>query len=142
ITPRVLDNPEEQALLDSLKGKVTIFDFGGPLSFGAAADLGHHVRERVKKNSEALILDFSRVPFIDLSAARAVETIANDAADAGRAVYITGMNDAVRAILSGLEADHRLPSDVHFDTRLEALRALARADDGDDIGGNAVPQPA
>ena len=74
-------------------GKITIFDFGGPLSFGAAADVGHQVRERVKDKAAALILDFSQVPFVDVSAARAVETIICDAKLAGKVVYETGMND-------------------------------------------------
>ncbi|MDH3978833.1 MAG: SulP family inorganic anion transporter, partial [Gammaproteobacteria bacterium] len=71
--------PEEAALLDQAHGEVTMFDFGGPLSFGAAADVGHQVRERVKHKTSAIILDFSRVPFVDVSAARAVETIIRDA---------------------------------------------------------------
>lgn len=34
--------PEEDELLRKVKkNEITIFDFGGPLSFGAAADLGH-----------------------------------------------------------------------------------------------------
>ena len=80
IAPDV-ENPKEREILDKADGKIMLFDFaGGPLSFGAAADLGHHVRERVSSGAKALILDFSRVPSIDLSAARAVETIACDRA--------------------------------------------------------------
>lgn len=139
ISPRV-DNPEEQDLLDALEGKAILFDFGGPLSFGAAADLGHHVRERVRKGAEAIILDFSRVPFIDLSAARAVETIAADAHRAGRTVYVTGMNAAVRSTLEGLAADRHLPADAHRETRLEALRELASALSAvESAGGRALP---
>jgi SulP family sulfate permease len=115
--------PEEQALLEKAGGKVTIFDFGGPLSFGAAADVGHQVRERVKDKASALILDFSRVPFVDVSAARAVETIICDARRAGKIVYETGMNDEVRKTLAGLDATHCMPVDTRYPTRIEALRA-------------------
>jgi SulP family sulfate permease len=88
---------EEQALLEEAGSRITLFDFGGPLSFGAAADLGHQVRERTKhKSSSAIVLDFSRLPFVDVSAARAVETIACDARESGKIVYVTGMNDEVR----------------------------------------------
>jgi len=114
---------EEKALLDGAKGKVTLFDFGGPLSFGAAADLGHHVRERAKKDTRAMVLDFSRVPFMDVSAARAVETIACDARQAGIHLYVTGINDKVAEVLSGLDADHCFPADASHDNRLEAIRA-------------------
>lgn len=146
ITPRVLDDPEEKALLDKLREQVILFDFGGPLSFGAAADLGHHVRERAKGRVRSLILDFSRVPFIDLSAARAVETVAADARQAGKAVYVTGMNEAVRATLAGLDADTHLPADARFETRLDALRYLMQEQDGESPPAGAPvtarPEPA
>lgn len=114
---------EERDLLRQAKGRITLFDFGGPLSFGAAADLGHHVREQVKGKANAIILDFSRVPFMDVSAAMAVETIACDARHSGKTVYITGMNDKVRNVLAGLNADHCLPGGTSYDTRIEAIRA-------------------
>src|SRR5690606_2734326 len=41
--PASLDSDEEEELLSRANGRVSVFDFGGPLSFGAAADLGHHV---------------------------------------------------------------------------------------------------
>ena len=100
-----------------------MFDFGGPLSFGAAADVGHQVRERVKHRTSAIILDFSRVPFVDVSAARAVETIIRDAHDAGKIVYETGMNAEVRKTLTAMNSIGKLPVDVSYATRIEALRA-------------------
>ncbi|MEM6899156.1 MAG: SulP family inorganic anion transporter [Pseudomonadota bacterium] len=115
--------PEEDALLEKADGAVMLYDFRGPLSFGAAADLGHHVRQRVKGGAEAIVLDFSRKTFIDVSAARAVETIACDAKAAGKSVYVTGMNDDVRAKLSGLNADHCLPAGSSYSTRLNAIKA-------------------
>jgi SulP family sulfate permease len=114
---------EEKALLQRARGKVTMFDFGGPLSFGAAADVGHQVRERVKGKTRAIILDFSRVPFIDVSAARAVETVIRDAYDMGKLVYETGMNANVRKTLVSLNSLRQLPVDVTYETRTEALRA-------------------
>jgi SulP family sulfate permease len=117
---------EVRELLRQSGNRVSLFTFGGPLSFGAAADVGHQVRERVKDGAEAIVLDFSRVPFIDVSAARAVETIGCDARHAGKAVFICGMNDKVKQVLTGLNADHCLPKDVHFDERMETIRAAVR----------------
>jgi SulP family sulfate permease len=118
-------SPEEEALIKRVKkDHVTIFDFGGPLSFGAAADLGHHVRQRVRKDdAEALVLDFTRVPFVDVSAARAVETIAADAHHEGKRVFTSGMNDEVKEVLAGLNADRQLPSDANLPKRIDAIRA-------------------
>jgi len=117
-------SPEERQLLDRANGKVALFDFaGGPLSFGAAADLGHHIREKAKDGMASIVLDFSRVPTIDLSAARAIDTIAMDARQAGRKVFVTGMNGKVAATLAALGADAHLPDEKeHYPTRLAALR--------------------
>ncbi|MEM8772681.1 MAG: SulP family inorganic anion transporter [Pseudomonadota bacterium] len=141
--------PEERELLDGARGKILLFDFaGGPLSFGAAADLGHHFREKVKEGAGAIILDFTRVPHIDLSAARAVETIACDGKRAGKTVYVTGMNNKVSDVLAGLNADHCIPAETRFSTRIEAIREAVRLIEASEKDRNktrdadGVPVPA
>jgi len=129
IPGRVLDDPEERELLEHAKGRVQIFDFGGPLSFGAAADAGHRARENTSSDAAVLILDFSRVPFVDVSAARAIETIAQDAHRSGRLVFVSGMNQEVTGVLHGLEVSQSFSDDGEFETRIEALQeALHRLD--------------
>lgn len=113
---------EEVALLESVDNKISLFDFGGPLSFGAAADAGHHVREK-SKGISALILDFSRVPHVDVSAARAVETIGSDAHAANKEVFVSGMSDEVRTMLSDLNNEYCLSHGVNFKTRVDAIRS-------------------
>lgn len=139
----VSDDPEERRLLDLSNGKVALFDFaGGPLSFGAAADLGHHVREKAKDGMASIILDFSRVPILDLSAAMAVDTIASDAKVAGRKVYITGMNDKVASTLEALDADKHIGADYRFKKRIEALRhAMGVSADAEGVVGVAPDGP-
>ena len=117
--PESLNDPKENELLESLKDKVSIFSFGGPLSFGAAADLGHHVRERVKPGSKVTILDFSRVPLMDVSAAMAVDTVTSDALAAGRQLVICGANAEVNKVLEGVNEAH--PGITNFDTLHDAL---------------------
>jgi SulP family sulfate permease len=135
------DDPEERRLLDLSNGKVALFDFaGGPLSFGAAADLGHHVREKARDGMAAIVLDFSRVPSLDLSAAMAVDTIASDAKNAGRKVYVTGVNEKVSGTLAALDADKHIGADYRFKSRIDALRhALGFIGDAD---GSREPKSA
>jgi len=136
---------EERALLDEAKGDVTLFQFGGPLSFGAAADLGHHVRERVKNGTKAIILDFHGMPSIDVSAARAVETIAADAKTSHKSLFVSGMTDKVRDTLRGLGVEACLAKDTAFKGRLEAIKAAIaeiernRGGDGAPAGAAAAP---
>lgn len=126
--PEHLDSPEERELLAGSGGRVLLFEFSGPLSFGAAADLGHHVREQCEPGSRVLILEFSRVPSLDVSAIKAVENIAADARDSGKLLYLAGMNDVVRSTLQGMNGG--LPGDGTFTTRMEALTAARDHIDG------------
>ncbi|KCZ61034.1 SulP family inorganic anion transporter [Hyphomonas chukchiensis] len=118
-----LSTEEETQILSRSGGRVMMFDFGGPLSFGAAADLGHHVRSKASDKVEIIILDFSRVPFIDVSAVRAVETIVEDAADSGKQVYVTGMNESVGRVLEQFATGLPGSKEKQFSTRLDALKA-------------------
>jgi len=133
---------EERALLDSTNNRVTLFDFTGPLSFGAAADLGHQVRERVKEHASAIVLDFSRFSFIDVSAARAVETIACDAKQAGKTLYVAGMNEEVAKMLDGLGSDHCIPLHTRYEKRIDALRAAVKeVAEGGSVGSDQAAAP-
>jgi len=114
-------SPRELEIMDEAGDSLTIFDFSGPLSFGAAADLGHHARSQLQGSTLAIVLDFSRVPFLDVSAALAVQTIAKDAEHSNRKLYMCDMNQDVRQVLSALEADEHLHDAHHFETREQAL---------------------
>lgn len=129
---------EEEALLKRAGNRITLFDFGGPLSFGAAADVGHQVREKSKGKS-AMILDFSRVTHVDVSAARAMETIGSDAHSANKDVYVSGMNDEVRTMLKGLNNEYCLSHGDNFATRLDAIKdAVEFIEEGDTNGNPTV----
>ena len=111
---------EEESLLKTIKNQLMFFEFSGPLSFGAASDLVHQMRQ-FSKDRSALILDFSRVPFIDASAARAMETISCDARTMNKPLYIFGMNAKVRQVLRDLEADCCLKDEMFFQERSAAI---------------------
>jgi anti-anti-sigma regulatory factor len=121
--------------------RILLFEFTGPLSFGAAADLGHHVREHSRPGSRVLILDFSRVPFLDVSAVMAVQNVAEDARRYRRLLFFTGMNEVVRETLETLSAG--LPGDRSFSSRLDALRAATAslADDSPRPLGQPLASP-
>ena len=136
-------SPREIEILDEAGDLITVFDFNGPLSFGAAADLGHHARSFLDKGVAAIVLDFSRVPFLDVSAALAVETVTRDAVQAKRRVYYCGMSAQVKAVLTALEADRHLTDDGQFDTREQALEAaLAAVREAKSAGKEKVLKPA
>lgn len=117
-------DPQEQELVRCLRKHVTLFDFSGPLSFAAAADLGHHVR--IKSESRGIvIINFSSVPFLDLSAAKAVETIAADVKSSNRILFISGVNKQVSNVLHAADATRDIPPEQWFPKRKDALKAAA-----------------
>ena len=139
--PEHLDSPADRAVLERNRDAIALFKFSGPLSFGAAADLGHHVREHSESGSRILILDFSAVPCLDLSATLAVETIAEDARDSGKQLYLAGMNEAVRSVLANMNGG--LPGDGEFADHGEALRAAELAlSPRDDALLHSIPRRA
>jgi SulP family sulfate permease len=125
-SPHQYFTSEEAVLFEAARARVTWFNFAdGPLSFGAAADLGHHVREQARGGASTIALDFSSVPFLDLSAAMAVQTILTDARAAGRQVWLVAANPDVARVLSTLEIDRAIGDDARFSRRLDALRSAA-----------------
>jgi SulP family sulfate permease len=136
---------EEAELMTHAHKRINVFDFGGPLSFGAAADVGHQIREKSKGPSQVMIFDFSQVPFIDVSAARAMETIANDGKVSNKLVYISGMNDQIRTMLTELMGDI-VPREQYFDSRRDAIAAAVEFVESTEAnpsqGGGAEPSPA
>lgn len=131
---------EEKEILDRTKGRISLFEFAGPLSFGAAADLAHRVSIRAQEK-QAIVLDFSRSPHLDVSAVRAIEAVARDAYDENRALFICGMNDEVRGVISGLDADTHIDEAKSFATRLEALRAAEKVVMENGSSGAAIGEP-
>jgi len=136
---------EEAELMTHAHKRINVFDFGGPLSFGAAADVGHQIREKSKGPSQVMIFDFSQVPFIDVSAARAMETIANDGKVSNKLVYISGMTDQIRTMLTELMGDI-VPREQYFDSRRNAIAAAVEFVESTEAnpsqGGGAEPSPA
>jgi len=116
-------NAEEKAIVDGANGEIMLYDFGAPLSFGAASDLSHYMRLRAKQGVKAIVLDFSRMSGIDVSAIRAVEAITADASADGNAVYTVGMSDKIKQMIKALDADGDLKADRAFGSRMEALNA-------------------
>lgn len=117
----------ELEILDEVGNNVIVFDFSGPMSFGAAADLGHHARSILSTGgAKVLILDFERVPRLDVSSALAIETVARDANSSGRIVYLCAMSPEVLSVLESLEADEHLPQSGHFEDLEQALEAALK----------------
>ena len=129
-------NEEEQTLFERAGSRLQMFEFSGPLSFGAAADLSHRVRENVH-GREAVILDFGGIDSVDVSAARAVEAISEDAHDEERLLFVCNVTETVHQQLAGLNADRFLPEGYQSMSRLEAIRKAVAGIEASDTDAEA-----
>lgn len=78
---------------------VVVYSIAGPLFFGAAGNVGA-VLERIGSRPKALVLDLSKVPFADSTAARTLLSIAHETTRRGAQLYIAGASPAVRRVLT------------------------------------------
>jgi SulP family sulfate permease len=117
-------DPKIRTLLEAAGSRVNLLEFNGPFSFAAAADLEDLMRKRLNNGTDFIILDFSNMPHIDLSATRAVETIITDALKREKVVYLTGMTPKVHKTIRSF-CNQQCISDVrYFNSLVEALESI------------------
>ncbi|TBR45054.1 SulP family inorganic anion transporter [Marinomonas agarivorans] len=112
-------NEEEQSLLDKANGKVLFFYLSGPMIFGVSKTIAKH--HNTVKEYEALVLDLSAVPMMDLTVGLALENAIKDAIEASCHVYIYCPNGQAIDRLQKLNIPELLPQDAFVDSRKEAL---------------------
>ena len=78
---------------------VVVYRISGAFFFGAAASIGT-VLERIGDAHRNLIIDFAAVPFVNSTAAKTIEGLAQKAAQRGVGVTLTGMSEGVRRELA------------------------------------------
>lgn len=110
---------EELQLLEDADGRIVVIRFDGPLSFGAAADLGHEARERMHGDTGAIVVDCGRLGFVDMSAILAIETILDEASKSRTSVFVCRMNEEVQTALTRVD----VPEHFSFEDRLSAIEA-------------------
>jgi SulP family sulfate permease len=116
---RVVRGPSERARLDALAHRLVLFRLHGYLFFGSASGLLDRVRRRLASGDgwHGVVLDFEQVPGVDATALASFARLAQQAAEHGAELVVTGLSRAVAARLD------REPE-------LASLRRFADADRG------------
>jgi sulfate permease, SulP family len=94
---------------------VIVYRISGAFFFGAAATVGA-VLERIADRPKIFVLDFSEVPFLDSTAAHAIEAAIMKANRSGVRVLLTGTTHNVRQVLW---ANGVRPPKVRFKNSIE-----------------------
>lgn len=115
---------EEAGILQQGNGRIVLFHVEGPLSFGSAREVARLLQSTIEK--DVLAIDLHDVPFIDSSAAAALDDVILRLTDEGDRVLLFGARAAVRATLQQTGVLTRLGPDNLLPARIDALR-LARS---------------
>lgn len=111
---------EEKEILKSADGRIVLFEIAGPLAFASAKRITHLLTHSDMK--EHLIIDFTAVPFIDSTAAFALDEVILRMHHDHYNVSICGANEEVLKKLDSLGILKNLTSEWVFDSLLEAMR--------------------
>lgn len=114
---------EESETFARAGGKAMYVHLGGPMSFGAANELGRRLGAAV--DFEVMILDLSATPFMDSSASLAIEGVIRHARSRGQTVLLVGVAAAVERVLAKLGVLRLVPDAQRFENRLQAFRQAA-----------------
>ncbi len=111
---------EEKQLLKAADGRIFMFHFSGPMSFGAGKSITR--RLSIVENYDILILDLSSVPRLGITALLALETMLKDAIAKHREIFIVGAKGQVEKRLKCLTIFEQVPASHHVQQRLTALQ--------------------
>ncbi len=112
---------DEQTVLERARGRILIFNLGGPLTFGVAKAISR--QHAVLADHQVLIIDFTGVPVLGVSSSLAIEQMVVDDLGAGRTVFIVGAEDDVLERLKKLGILARVPAGNLYADRETAVQA-------------------
>jgi SulP family sulfate permease len=117
-------NKVEREILKQAGGRILLYHFGGPLSFGAAKGMVR--RLAAFREYDILVLDLSNVPLVDYTSARALDDMINDARMANREVLMVGARATVEDFLRRQGVLRGIKKGYLFKKRADALRKAGR----------------
>jgi SulP family sulfate permease len=111
----------EKALLDKSQGKVLFFYLSGPMIFSVSKAISR--QHSSIADYQAMILDLTDVPMIDVTVGLALENAIKDAQDAHCHVYLLCPHDKIRQQLDKFHVIDLVPDNNIFTQREAALQA-------------------
>ncbi|MCU8504441.1 SulP family inorganic anion transporter [Vibrio vulnificus] len=123
----------ERGLLDRANGKVLFFYLSGPMIFSVSKAISR--QHSSIADYEAMILDLTDVPMIDVTVGLALENAIKDAQEAQCDVYLLCPNERVREQLEKFHVLDLVPDENTFKFRYEALNVAVNKVEQDEHQG-------
>ncbi|HFG1934416.1 SulP family inorganic anion transporter [Vibrio cholerae] len=114
----------ERKLLDKANGKVLFFYLSGPMIFSVSKAITR--QHSSVEQYQAMILDLTDVPMIDVTVGLALENAIRDAQEAHCEVYLLCPNEKTRVELEKFKVIDLVPDQNMFTFRYEALNAAVK----------------
>lgn len=112
-------NRDEREMLDRAGGKLLFFYLSGPMIFGVSKAIAR--QHAAVGQYDAMVIDLSAVPMIDVTVALALENAMRDAIDADCEVFLYCPGEQTMAQLERLEIRQWLGGDKIVKSRAEAM---------------------
>jgi SulP family sulfate permease len=125
---------DEQTLLEQAKGRILVFELGGPLIFGVAKAISR--QHAVLPDHEVLIMDFTGVPVLGVSSSLALEKMILEDLERRHPVFVAGAEGDVMQRLETLGLIDALPAEHNVRTRQQALEIATRLLEDRSNGGS------
>jgi SulP family sulfate permease len=125
---------DEQTLLEQAKGRILVFELGGPLIFGVAKAISR--QHAVLPDHEVLIMDFTGVPVLGVSSSLALEKMILEDLERRHPVFVAGAEGDVMQRLETLGLIDALPAEHIVRTRQQALEIATRLLEDRSNGGS------
>jgi SulP family sulfate permease len=112
--------PEEKKILGDPTNGIELLWLGGPLIFGSAQAL---TRQQTRlAGARSLVIDFTDVPHLGVSASLAIETTIREAVQRGCPVYLSGLREQPRRRFESLGIPELVPVKNWIGERVTALQ--------------------
>jgi sulfate permease, SulP family len=112
---------QEEALLKQAEGEILVYQLDGFMSYGLSRGIARHFSQF--SDHQVLIIDFSEVSHVDLSAALTLTEMVEDSKIRHRDVMLSGMSAAVLQSLKATDIDQLIPLGDRFTDRALAIEA-------------------
>ena len=112
-------------LPEDYEARITIKEINGPVFFGFANKL-QELAEDIAEDTTDILIDFTKVPFIDKSGFEALYLIIEQYKTKGKDVALIGLSDQPKKIMEDLDIVPKLVSREMCFSHIEAVVAYVR----------------
>ncbi len=111
---------EEESLLDQSEGRILVYQLTGFMSYGLSRGIARHFSQL--SDHQVLIIDFSQVTHLDLSAALTLTEMIEDSKDQSHDVLISGLEGPLLASTRATDLQELIQPQWRYATRIEAIQ--------------------